>query len=178
MVIFIHLLDMLEHEIGVLWMPKALSTSRWVGLTPDKAPGQATMPGVRSMTWWCVVLVLARSGALTQAMQDQPPSWSCRVSLFAQALLVDLLCAGDSSLSVMLIAVFSGKSWLLRAGLRTGTHHRCRLLRKVFTSRTRWMSLYPSSKRCSKNNLWYLNTWFLCLSILASLRIPQLILRW
>jgi hypothetical protein len=28
-------------------------------------PGQATMPGVCSVTWWCVVPVLACSGVVT-----------------------------------------------------------------------------------------------------------------
>jgi hypothetical protein len=83
----------------------------------------------------------------------------CRVRAFllsvvTQALLVDLLCVGDLSLSisvslsllVMPMAVISGRSRLSGAGLRTGTHRRCRLSRKVFTSRARWMSLHPSSE--------------------------------
>jgi hypothetical protein len=43
---------------------------------------------------------------------------------------------------VMPMADISGKPRLLRARLHTGIHHRCRLLRKVFTSRARSMSSY------------------------------------
>jgi hypothetical protein len=68
---------------------------------------------------------------------------SVLLSIVTQSLLCwSFMCKWSLSLLAMFMVVISGKTRLLRVGLCTRTHRRCRLLRKVFTSRVRWMSLY------------------------------------
>jgi hypothetical protein len=62
---------------------------------------------------------------------------SVLLSVVVQALLVDILCAGNHSFSLQVISMMAirGRSRLLRAGLHTRTRLRYKLSMKVVTSR-------------------------------------------
>jgi hypothetical protein len=59
---------------------------------------------------------------------------SVLLSVVAQALLYNFLCAGCFllSLQAMPLMASSGKSRLLRAGLRTKNRHKCRVVKEGF----------------------------------------------
>jgi hypothetical protein len=81
---------------------------------------------------------------------------SVLLSVVAYTLLVYIYCVKVRifPLPVMPMRAASGKSRPIRAGFRTGTHHRLEWPRKASPSRARWMFLRESDN-ASTNQMFY-----------------------